>query len=126
MIKNSKLPCLSSIIILFCSIVVSAQNESGIIYKQKVARDDVPIRQAVGGTKGIIYLTSDSVIFRSRNERNIGINFNIGYTEIKKVKRINYLFFPNRILIKLKDEEKYRLFTYRRRTIVEEIRKRLN
>ena len=110
---------------LLINSIVLAQNESGIVYQQKVTREDVSIRQAISGGQGTIYLTKDSVIFEAGKEANRKINFSIAYGQIKRVKRINPLFFPNRISIKLGDGEEYRLFTYKRRQLIDGIRERL-
>jgi hypothetical protein len=123
---NEILKIVLAVTLPFCSMVALAQTESEIIYEQKVARDDISIRQSLRGSGGAIYLWNDSVAFKANKEKNRRINFSVAYNDIKQVVRVNYLFFPNRILIRLKDGQKYRLFTYKRRTIIEEINRRLD
>ena len=110
---------------LLITSIVSAQDEAGVIYKQKITREDVPIRQALRGSRGVIYLTNDSVVFKARKQSNREIDFRIAYHQIKSVKRVNPLFFPNRISIKLEENKKYRLYTYRRKQLIERIRNKL-
>lgn len=122
--NNFKLWC-TCLLSLLINSIVPAETESAIVYKQKVTREDVSIGQAIRGSRGTIYLTKDSVIFKARKEVNRKMNFSIAYNEIKSAKRVNRLFFPNRISISVGNGEKYRLLTYRRRQLIEGIRKRL-
>lgn len=96
-----------------------------IIYEQRLSRADLSVSEAMNGTRGTIYLTNDSVTFKARKAGNERINFGLSYNQISSIRRVNPLLFPNRILIRLKDGEKYRLFTYRRRKIINEISRRL-
>lgn len=123
--KNNLKPLCIQFLLILVNSLVSAQNESNVVYKQKITRDDVSVGQAIRGSRGTIYLTEDSIIFKARKDVNRKINFRVTYNEIESVKRINPLFFPNRILIRLGNDEKYRLFTYKRRQLIKEIKKHL-
>ena len=123
--NNFRLWCACLMSLLINSIAL-AQNDAGILYQQKVTREDVSIRQTIKGGRGTIYLTKDSVRFEARKEANRTINFSIAYNQIRSVKRVNPLLFPNRILIIHKDGEKYRLYTYKRKQLIQGILKQFN
>ncbi len=95
-----------------------------IPFEQTVRRDDVSIFQAFQGTKGVLKLGRDSVVFRAIKASASQINFALPYTQIAKVKRYKATLFSNRIGITTLDRKTYRIFTYRRKKILKLLKSR--
>lgn len=94
-------------------------------YSQKVERDDRFFRHMLNGGKGTVILTEDSLIFRTKKERNKVFNFAMSYCQIKSIHNWRYFLWPNRIHIQRKGGGSYRLFTYKRKTLIRLTREKM-
>lgn len=72
--------------------------------------------------KGTFLIKNDSVFFIANKEKKCFMNFSIAVSDIKKVKNEWLYLFPNRLSI-VTEEEKYLLFTYKRRRLKQAIAK---
>ena len=95
------------------------------MYQQKVRRDDVNLDLALKGNKGMLRLGADSISFVTDKEASHRANFAISYKDVVKVKRYAGMLIPNRIGITGSHGETYRIFTYRRKKIIEIIESRM-
>jgi hypothetical protein len=121
---------------IICNIGFSQTNK--IIYKQKVLRDYSSTEEIVSDVAnlrtnaGIIYLTEDSLIYKSKNEKSSKkYDFSLSYCEIDLVEKLNQDgiswggLFPNRIRI-IANRKVYRFGTYyKRRKIIAILNQRI-
>lgn len=96
-----------------------------VLYSQRLYREGLPFAQYVKGSRGTLYLTLHKLQFRSFKTTNSSIDFNVTYQDIESIRAVNYLIFPNRILIKTKVGKLYRLYTYKRKRILETVQERI-
>ena len=112
-------------ILVFAPRMALAQQEAKIPYSQKVERDDRFFRHMLNGGKGVVTLTEDSLIFKTKKARNKVFNFAMSYCQIRSIGNWNYFIWPNRIHIRRKSGGSFRLFTYKRKTIIRLARERM-
>lgn len=123
--KTKELVLLSVFMLLhFCANCQSANRQ--IIYSQKVIRDDAMFERPISTKVGFVSLTSDSLIFTCKKERLSRFNFSIPYTQIQAINTFYGFLIPNRIKIRTKDGESYRLFTYKKRNILRITKERMS
>ena len=97
---------------------------SNVIYKQSVQRDDLFFIEMFSH-RGTILLTQDSLIFKIRRNRPSELNFSLAYGQIKSIKVFYGFLIPNRIKIKSIEGTSYRLFTYKKRKIIQLTREKM-
>ena len=115
-------------LILFCLVFASCLtclSQSGNVYRQEVRRDDVNIFRALKGTKGTLTLDFDSILFETHGKTK-RINFSLSYNDVVEIKRYKAMLLPNRIGIRTSGGETYRIFTYRRKKIIDFIEARIS
>lgn len=76
----------------------------------------------ISSAKGTFIIQTYGIIFRAEKQKKRNLNFEIVFNEIRSVKRVWYYVFPNRIQIETVSGERYQLFTYRRKKIIEAIK----
>ncbi|GIV37376.1 MAG: hypothetical protein KatS3mg032_1755 [Cyclobacteriaceae bacterium] len=104
-----------------CSSGASCQNfEKEGIFSQKVRRDDV-----VPSRRGVLYLTSDLLIFKTLKPKAEKYNFSIAYHEIQSIRPFYGFIIPNQIRLYRKDETSLRLLSYRKKEIIKRTRQKI-
>jgi GRAM domain len=96
-----------------------------IIYTQKVTRDDRMFEKTFSNKRGTLTLTNDSLIFKCKKEKLADFNFSIPYSDIRTIKAFYGFLYPNRIKIRTKHGEAYRLFTYKKKSILRITREKI-
>lgn len=89
-----------------------------IIYSQKVIRDDRMFHDMLRAKRGMLVLTNEALEFRSKRPGHARFDFSIPYNNIKYIRPFYGFIIPNRIKIKTNTGETYRLFTYKKRKII--------
>ncbi|MCH7399553.1 hypothetical protein MM236_16235 [Belliella sp. DSM 107340] len=103
---------------------LAQDNESNpIIYSQKIDRME-NILEVWNANRGTLYLRESTVEFVPKNTNGRGA-FELEYEDIISVKRRFSLIFPNRIFIIDKNYSKIKIFTYKRRQIIDIIRSKM-
>lgn len=90
-------------------------------FSQKVRRDDI-----VPSRRGVLYLTSDSLIFKTLKPAAEKYNFAITYHELQSIRPFYGFIIPNQIKLYLKDGTSLRLLTYRKREIIKRTRQKMS
>jgi hypothetical protein len=89
-----------------------------VLFSQKVVRDDKMFEDAFKTKRGILLLTSQKMEFKSKRPSHARFDFSIPYNEIQSIRTFYGFVIPNRIRIRTKAGQTYRLFTYKKRTII--------
>jgi hypothetical protein len=104
---------------------ICQMNEAGVLYSQTVTRDDNFFATPFTVKRGTLLLTNDSLIFKSKKSKHSRFSFSIPYDQIKYIKHPYAFLIPNRIKIRTKNGETYRLFTYKKKHIIKITREHL-
>ncbi|NBP67819.1 MAG: hypothetical protein EBR30_07325 [Cytophagia bacterium] len=113
-------------VLLTSSIHATGQiNDEQLIYSQKVTRECRIFDKPFIVKRGVLQLTKDSLIFKCKKEKLAKYNFSILYSDIKTIRPFYGFLYPNRINIRTKHGEWYRLFTYKKRSILKITRERI-
>jgi len=94
-----------------------------IVYSQKVERRG-NILEIWNAFPGTLYLRENTVEFIPKNINGRGA-FELSYDDIISVKKRPSIFVPNRIFIKDKNHSTFKIFTYKRKQIVEIIQSKI-
>jgi hypothetical protein len=108
------------VFLTFSYVCEASRHRDTVIYQQKVTLDYTQLIDFVSfrNSVGTLFLTQDSLIFRTHKKKHIDDDFAFAYAELALVDTDNSLLFPNRIKIILLNGERYRLYTYKRRKII--------
>lgn len=106
--------------------IYSQSTESGVLYTQRVTRDDIFWKNPFVVVKGDLIIRDDSLGFKSYKTKNAHFNFGISYNQIRSIRPFYGFIIPNRIKIKLKDGQSYQLFTYKKKEIITRTREKVN
>lgn len=96
-----------------------------IRYSQKVTRECRISEKPFSNKRGVLLLTNDSLIFKYKKEKLSEFNFSVSYEDIRTIKPFYGFLYPNRIKIRAKSGEWYRLFTYKKRHILRITREKM-
>lgn len=88
---------------------------------QRVRRDDV-----IPSRRGILYLTSDSLVFRTLKQKAKKHSFSVAYGDLQSIRPFYGFIIPNQIKISRKDGSTLRLLTYRKKEIITRTRQKMN
>ncbi len=94
------------------------QKFDNVFYSQRVIRDDKMFVEPFSVKRGYLMLTNDSLVVVMQKAKKARFNFSVSYSVIKSIRPFYGFVFPNRIKIKTHTGESYRLFTYRKRSII--------
>ena len=94
-----------------------------ILHHQKVYRTG-NILEFWNSFQGILQLKENTVEFIPKNINRRGA-FELSYDDILSVKKRPSIFVPNRIFIKDKNHSTFKIFTYKRKQIVEIIQSKI-
>ncbi len=100
------------------------EEKNDIIYSQKVERRG-NILEIWNAFRGTLYLRENSIEFIPKNPEGRGA-FELSYEDVLSVKRRPSIFVPNRIFIKDKNHSTFKIFTYKRKQIVETIQSKID
>ncbi|MCC5921542.1 MAG: hypothetical protein JJU23_12755 [Cyclobacteriaceae bacterium] len=118
--------CLTASLFLIPSFKIYAQNteQDSILHTQIITRGDLSISYGYAGVGGELLLTSNNVVFNTRNKKG-KCSFKLNYDHIESVEKKWSLFTPNIIIIRDKNYAKFTLITYRRKKIVDIINSKI-
>ena len=112
------------VLIFLTFVPADLYGQDSVLHRQYVRRDDVSIGEGLKGTKGLLTLRQDSICFSVLDRNNETLDFMISYAEIAKIKRYRGMLLPNRIGIRTAENRTFRIFTYKRKTILNILRER--
>ena len=120
--------CIALLVISIICIQANAQNRTDrdtVFYNQNVVRDKV-FSDMFRNKRGVLSLTENNFEFKSIKAEHEKFNFSIPYDQIKSIRPYYGFIIPNRIRIRTKKGETYRLFTYKKKNIIRITRERIN
>lgn len=97
------------LILSFCSL-----NQVDTLHTQRITYEVSP----ANNYRGTLVLTDEYLQFQAANLKKKDRNLLIYYSDIHSVKRRWAYVFPNRILVRTRNGDKYTFYTYRRKKIV--------
>ncbi len=106
--------------------IYSQSTEVSVLYTQKVTRDDIFWKKPFAVVKGDLLVSDDSLIFNTSKTKYARFNFAVPYDQIRSIRPFYGFIIPNRIKVKLKNGESYRLFTYKKKEIIKRTRQKMS
>lgn len=116
---------LVSLLVFQTSFVYSQVPASTVLYAQRVTRDDTFWKKPFAVIKGDLLIRHDSLAFNTSKTKYARFNFVVPYDQIRSIRLFYGFIIPNRIKVKLKSGESYRLFTYKKKEIIRMTRQKM-